>query len=667
MPGQGADFTAGPMRRKPVGRRFAGGFAAPSWKDIPIESELMGGNAIEAAWEGRTLDGQYALLKYMGGGSDGSGVFLTVRQLIEPAAIKLIAAQGAEAEAILAQWEEAKGLVHPHLLQLYEVGHCVSEGVPVVYVVTERAHGTLARTIRERAISSHAARSVFHPILDALSYLHAEGYVHGAVKPSNILDVEGEWKLSSDRFLAFNGESLPIAAFDAYDAPEVGGSAITGAADTWSFGITLAESLTRQRPVWDRAAQSEPLLPESLPEPLLDVVHSCLRMMPADRCSIAEIKTALANAAVLPFSGHEGPPIATAASAAEPLPSRAPGFAPPADRPAERATAAPPPAGNRIPAAGDTTDRGPLFEPWPASAASPPPPYPETFGVEPGRIVEAEPAGPGYYGAPPALFSHIDDDDRERKRFPWVLTILGVVILFGLIEYQKLRGGQQNPLSLLGIAASPQATQSAPQPQPAAAESQPAPSPSVENPSASSGDAASTPETASTPTAQPAPAQSAAAPTGARPVPTTAGDTNPAGPSSPPASPSTPNGAPRAQAPAEIPLPSQAAPRPAAPQNGEGAVLDKVMPNISPSARMSMHGPVTVVLRVTVNRSGSVADVSYVSPGPGNYFARASERAAQAWKFSPPAYNGRSEESVWILHFYFSRRGTEVSVQEASR
>ena len=91
------------------------------------------------------------------------------------------------------------------------------------------------------------------------------------------------------------------------------------------------------------------------------------------------------------------------------------------------------------------------------------------------------------------------------------------------------------------------------------------------------------------------------------------------------------------------------------------------MPNVSPSARMSMHGPVTVVLRVTVSRSGAVEDVSYVSPGPGNYFARASERAVHGWKFSPPAYGGRTETSVWMLHFYFSRRGTEVSVQQSAR
>ena len=39
---------------------------------------------------------------------------------------------------------------------------------------------------------------MLEPILDALSYIHANGYVHGHLKPSNILVVENEVKLSSD-------------------------------------------------------------------------------------------------------------------------------------------------------------------------------------------------------------------------------------------------------------------------------------------------------------------------------------------------------------------------------------------------------------------------------------------------------------------------------------
>jgi len=77
-----------------------------------------------------------------------------------------------------------------------------------------------------------------------------------------------------------------------------------------------------------------------------------------------------------------------------------------------------------------------------------------------------------------------------------------------------------------------------------------------------------------------------------------------------------------------------------------------------------MRAPLVVVLRVTVNRSGSVADASYVSPGSGNYFARVAQRAAEQWKFDPPLREGRPQASVWQLRFYFSRGHVEASETE---
>ena len=80
-----------------------------------------------------------------------------------------------------------------------------------------------------------------------------------------------------------------------------------------------------------------------------------------------------------------------------------------------------------------------------------------------------------------------------------------------------------------------------------------------------------------------------------------------------------------------------------------------------------MHAPVLVILRVTVNRSGSVADASYVSPGAGNYFARIAQRAALQWTFDPPLHAGRPQASVWTLRFSFSRRGIDVAETEEDR
>jgi TonB family protein len=80
-----------------------------------------------------------------------------------------------------------------------------------------------------------------------------------------------------------------------------------------------------------------------------------------------------------------------------------------------------------------------------------------------------------------------------------------------------------------------------------------------------------------------------------------------------------------------------------------------------------MQRPVEVVVRVAVDRSGKVANAEYVSPGPGNYFARVSQEAAKSWKFKPPLQDGEPEQSVWMLQFYFSRTEMKASAVEMGR
>jgi len=79
-----------------------------------------------------------------------------------------------------------------------------------------------------------------------------------------------------------------------------------------------------------------------------------------------------------------------------------------------------------------------------------------------------------------------------------------------------------------------------------------------------------------------------------------------------------------------------------------------------------MHGPVTVEVRVFVDRSGTVSNAAYVTQGPGNYFARISVRAAESWKFTPPQPHGHPEPSVLDAALLFLPRTTEVSATEDS-
>lgn len=252
--------------------------------------EVMSTAAIRSGWAGRVIDGRFPLLKWLGG-TNRSDVFLT--ELAGPgslrAAIKLVAGDGANATARVALWTAAAELSHPRLMPLFATGRCQVDGKEMLYSVTEYAEEVLSEVIPERALTRDEARKMLVPVLDALFYLHAKGFVHGHLKPANILVVANRLKLSTDG-LEVAGERMQTgAASSIYDAPEVTTTGFTSAADVWSLGATLVETLTQQQPVWERSAQADPVVPEMVPAPFARIAQECLRVDPAQRCTLSDV------------------------------------------------------------------------------------------------------------------------------------------------------------------------------------------------------------------------------------------------------------------------------------------------------------------------------------------------------------------------------------------
>lgn len=546
-------------------------FAADRSPSSSIESVPMGTVSFGEDWEGRTVDGKYALLEWLGGSAD-RGVFLTIRQGAQRAVIKVILADGADADAYLAQWEAARTLSHPHLMPVLETGRFEVEGVPLVYVLTEHAEKVLSNFLPERALHAHEAKDLIEPVLDALSYLHTNGFVHGHVKPSNILVSSGELKLSADDFLVAPGVPRPVQKPGAYDAPEVANGMLTAAADTWSVGMTLVEALTQNSPAPGRYLEGDPVVPRSLPQPFYEIVRECLRSNPAQRYTIEVIKARL----------DSSPPPSVAAK-----------------------------------------------QPVPAPAPIPPNPISKFEPVERAPL--------------PTLFA--DYEEESSTRFPVRPIVIGVLILLAVVAVVLVATNRLKVSWPFQTQTSQATSQPPTQPQPAAA------APSSDTQSAS-------------PTNQAAPQTGSTA--------ATSGETQSAPATSPDASPSQPP----APASSKAQTPSTASPAEQESQppashalsgaTTKGAVAQRVLPNVSSGARESMHGPVTVEVRVFVDRSGTVSNAAYVTQGPGNYFARISVRAAESWKFTPPQPHGHPEPSVWTLHFYFSHGQTEVSATEDS-
>ena len=246
-------------------------------------------------WEGR-VDGKFPLRQWLGG-SEHSAVFLTERPgQSQKVAIKLISAD-AGADHQLAHWRAAAQLTHPHLMRIYEAGRCRLDGTPLLYLVMEYAEEDLSQILPQRPLSPAEVTDLLPPVLDALSYLHSKGFVHGRIKPSNVHAMGDQLQLSADRVVAFAEPNPAPRRRDVYDAPETAAGIVSPAGDVWSIGVTLVAALT-QNVSFEAASEidpsrRDPTPPETVPPPFRGIARECLHLDPKRRCSIAEIQARL--------------------------------------------------------------------------------------------------------------------------------------------------------------------------------------------------------------------------------------------------------------------------------------------------------------------------------------------------------------------------------------
>ncbi len=250
--------------------------------------------AIRTAWAGRVIAEKYTLLECLGG-NETSAVFRAElsAQPSRQVAIKLSPADEAGAEARLIALDAAAALSHPYLLGLIESGRCQVDGEALIYVVMEFAEENLAQVLPERPLTAGEAVEMLDPVLEALDYLHGKGLVHGRWKPGNILVVDNQVKISSDGLMRAGEPGVRDQEPSILAAPEAATSPATNAEDVWGLGVLLVEALTQHPPAWDGPGHGDPLVPPSLPQPLADIVRDCLRVDPAQRCTLGEIKARL--------------------------------------------------------------------------------------------------------------------------------------------------------------------------------------------------------------------------------------------------------------------------------------------------------------------------------------------------------------------------------------
>ena len=153
-------------------------------------------------WEGVSLPGDYLLERWLSG-DEGAGFFETsLGSDGGRALVKLVPEPAVDAAAQLTLWQRTRLLRHPNLRELLDCGRAELAGETVLYAVFEPADDTLAAALSHSALSEEEARDVLAAVLEALSYLQAQGLAHPALDPDHVAAVGDRIKLSTDALRA---------------------------------------------------------------------------------------------------------------------------------------------------------------------------------------------------------------------------------------------------------------------------------------------------------------------------------------------------------------------------------------------------------------------------------------------------------------------------------
>jgi TonB family protein len=442
------------------------------------------------------------------------------------------------------------------------------------------------------------------------------------VRPSNILAIDDQLKLSSDGLssVADHAEHSHLSVAETqqtvavnslrhpspYDSPEIARGIISPAGDIWSLGLTLVEALTQHLPAAPGTPAQEPIVPDTLPALFLDITRHCLYRDPQRRWTVGEISARMNPGSVAPSSSAAKPanaPSAVPVSAAS-LPAIIP------------SGTAPAPAS--VPVAAAKAEAARLV-PLPLPA---PRPQVHTQTV----AVRGTAKRPRYELVQPQL-----------KRPPLLpalpklnylpIAVVGALVLTAIFLGPRLLR-HRAPVEQAASAESSQAT--AAKPISVAAHNKSA-TKSAQKPAPPALSSASKPSPHDVPTHS----QSSLEKTSDRHSLSAAAPalTNVANP-------------PRGESSAQPVT--------------QGEVLSQVMPDVSSRARATIRGTVHVAVKLHVDTAGNVASAELFSPGPSRYFADQALQAAHRWDFAPAKVDGHAVASEWVVRFEFTPFNTKA-------
>ena len=250
---------------------------------------------------GRVIGGRYILSSRLAIGGMGEVWRAIDDQTSEPVALKVLRPELAGQELFLSRLRieaaNASKLHHPNLAQVYNSGE--EDGLG--WIAMELVEGTpLTQILTDNpTLPIDFLLSVMMQTANALDTVHRAGIVHRDIKPGNIMVTpQGMVKLTDFGISrATNQVTLTAAGMvmgtAQYLPPEQAvGNPATPAGDLYALGVIAYESLAGRRPftgkrqvdiAFAHVNKPVPKLPDSVPQPLADLVMDLLEKDPRRR------------------------------------------------------------------------------------------------------------------------------------------------------------------------------------------------------------------------------------------------------------------------------------------------------------------------------------------------------------------------------------------------
>lgn len=199
---------------------------------------------------GSLVGGNHRLTEYLG--EVGNHGLFVAEAGSKSAFVRMVNIEDAE-ELQQQQWSAAVSLQHPSLAKMLEAGQVDIDQYTFVYAIAERPDDNLAEVVATRALTTGEAREVVNSMLQGLSYLHAQGCVHGAVSVDNIVAL---------------GDAIKLTP---WSIAKAGPSEMS--ADLKSLSQTIVEILTQRKPQQQTLADVA-----GLPAPFRQVAKESVKM-----------------------------------------------------------------------------------------------------------------------------------------------------------------------------------------------------------------------------------------------------------------------------------------------------------------------------------------------------------------------------------------------------